>query len=183
MTKYGPAGFRGPGVEDAGDVDMVHHGQGLPLGLEAGDDLPAVHARLDDLEGDLALHGLGLLGHVDGAHAALADLLQQLVRADHRAGALGDRQLDGGANTHLGPNSRGGRCGSHVVVPEKAPDLGVRRQESIHAAAQFGVGAAGLVQVGGTLGRIDLGQGGEEDGLGGGHLGHGRSPHGVVSPP
>ncbi len=71
-----PAGFRRPGVEDAGDVDMVHHGQGLPLGLEAGDDLPGVHARLDDLEGDLALHGAGLLGHVDGAHAAFADLLQ-----------------------------------------------------------------------------------------------------------
>ena len=50
--------------------------QGLPLGLEAGDDLPAVHARLDDLEGDLALDGLRLLGHEDGAHAALADLLQ-----------------------------------------------------------------------------------------------------------
>ena len=27
--------------------------QGLPLGLEAGDDLPGVHARLDDLERDL----------------------------------------------------------------------------------------------------------------------------------
>ena len=31
--------------------------------------------------------GLGLLGHVDDAHAALADLLQQLVRADDRARA------------------------------------------------------------------------------------------------
>ena len=49
---------RGPGVEHAGDVDMVHHRQGLPLGLEAGDDLAAVHARLDDLERDLALHRL-----------------------------------------------------------------------------------------------------------------------------
>ena len=33
---------------------MVHQGQGLPLGLEAGDDLPRVHAGLDDLEGHLA---------------------------------------------------------------------------------------------------------------------------------
>ena len=62
-------------VEDPGDVDMVHHRQGLPLGLEAGDHLAAVHARLDDLERGLALHGLGLLGHEDRAHAALADLL------------------------------------------------------------------------------------------------------------
>ena len=82
------AGFRGPGVEDAGDVDVVHHRQGLPLGLEPGDDLATVHARLDDLERDLALHGVRLLGHVDGAHAPFADLLQQLVRADLRAGGF-----------------------------------------------------------------------------------------------
>ena len=50
----GPAVLRRPGVEDPGDVGMVHQGQGLPLGLEAGDDLAAVHARLDQLEGDLA---------------------------------------------------------------------------------------------------------------------------------
>ena len=36
-----PAGFGGAGVEDAGDVGVVHQRQGLPLGLEAGDDLPA----------------------------------------------------------------------------------------------------------------------------------------------
>ena len=41
-----------------------------------------VHARLDDLQGDRALDRLGLLGHVDDAHAAFADLLQQLVGAD-----------------------------------------------------------------------------------------------------
>ena len=46
-----------------------------------------VHARLDDLQGHLAADGLGLLGHVDDAHAPLADLLQQLVGADRRARA------------------------------------------------------------------------------------------------
>ena len=54
----------------------------------------AVHARLDDLERDLALHGLGLLGHVDDAHAALADLLQELVWANDRARAFAEG--DGG---------------------------------------------------------------------------------------
>ena len=34
-----------------------------------------VHARLDDLERDLRLDRLGLLGHVDDAHAPFADLL------------------------------------------------------------------------------------------------------------
>ena len=40
--EVGPAGLGGAGVEDAGDVEMVHHGQGLPFGLEAGDDLTSL---------------------------------------------------------------------------------------------------------------------------------------------
>ena len=48
-----------------------------------------VHARLDDLEGDRALDGSLLLGHVDDAHAPFADLLQQLVGADLRADEVG----------------------------------------------------------------------------------------------
>ena len=71
-----PAGVGRAGVEHPGDVGVVHQGQGLPLGLEAGDDLPRVHAGLDELQRDQALDRLGLLGHPDGAHAALADLLR-----------------------------------------------------------------------------------------------------------
>ena len=88
MTKYGRPAVGRAGVEHFGDVRMVHHRQRLPLGLEAGDHLPRVHARLDDLQRDRPLDRLGLLGHEDDAHAAFADLLQQLVRADDRAGAL-----------------------------------------------------------------------------------------------
>src|SRR5207249_6688972 len=83
----------------------------------SGDDLAAVHARLDDLEGDLALHGLGLLGHEDGAHAALADLLEQLVRPDHRAGALAERVINGGDRT-----GRLQEAPETVVFPEQRPD-------------------------------------------------------------
>ena len=47
---------------------------------------------------------LGLLGQADGAHAAFAELLQQLVRADVRAGAfrreVGGRLGRAGAGTH-----------------------------------------------------------------------------------
>ena len=64
--------------------------QGLSLGFEAGDDLLGVHARLDDLQSDLAAHRLDLFGHVDDAEAAFADLLQQLVGSDLRTGLLGD---------------------------------------------------------------------------------------------
>ena len=81
-----------PAVVHLGDVGMVHHGQGLALGLEPGDDLLRIHARLDDLQRHLAAHGLRLLGHVDDAHAAFADLLQQLVGADDRAGDVSMRR-------------------------------------------------------------------------------------------
>ena len=46
---------------------------GAALGLEAGADRARVHAGLDDLHGDHAPHGLGLLGLVDHAEAALAE--------------------------------------------------------------------------------------------------------------
>ena len=39
--------------------------------------------------------GSALLGHVDHAHAALADFLEQLVGADDGAGLLGDGLVDG----------------------------------------------------------------------------------------
>ena len=80
--EVGAAGVGRAGVEDLGDVGMVHQGQRLPLGLEAGEDLAAVHAGLDELERDRPPHRLGLLGHVDRAHAPFADRLEQLVRAD-----------------------------------------------------------------------------------------------------
>ena len=68
---------------------MVHQRHGLPLRLEAGDDLLAVHAGLDQLNGHQTFHRFGLLGHPDRPHAALADLFQEFVRADHRAGGFG----------------------------------------------------------------------------------------------
>jgi hypothetical protein len=133
-----PTVFGGPAVEDAGDVDMVHHGQRLPLGLEARDDLAAVHARLDDLERDLALHGLDLLGHEDRAHAAFADLLQELVRADHHAGILGQC---------------GGIDGAHAARRfQERTDLGQVGEQPVHLAAQFGVAPARPGQVGVALG-------------------------------
>ena len=98
----GPSPRRGEGrrngaaVDDSGDVDVIHHGQGLAFGFEAGDDLFTVHARLDDLQSDLAMHRLCLFSHEYDAHAAYADLLQQLVGADDSAGAFGCVQADGG---------------------------------------------------------------------------------------
>ena len=105
-----PAAVGRARIEHLGDVGMIHHRQGLPLGLEPGDHLPRVHARLDDLERDPALDRLRLLGHVDHAHAAFADLLEQLVGADLRAGLLGDGLVDGGRVVAAGPVEKRARC-------------------------------------------------------------------------
>jgi hypothetical protein len=80
----GPAGVGGAGVEDPRDVGVVHQGQRLPLRLEPRDHLTRIHPGLDDLQRHQPLHRRRLLGEVDGAHAPLADRLQQLVRADPR---------------------------------------------------------------------------------------------------
>ena len=96
--EVGPTALGRPGIEDRGDVRVVHHRQDLPFRCEPGDDQPAVHAGLDDLHRDPAVHGAHLLGHPDGAHAALADLLEQLVAAGH----LGADTFDQG-NTAASP--------------------------------------------------------------------------------
>src|SRR5262245_22845292 len=49
-----------PCIEHLGDVWMVHHGQRLALGFEAGDYLLGIHAKLDDLERDATAHRFGL---------------------------------------------------------------------------------------------------------------------------
>ena len=67
---------------------MIHHGQGLALCLEPRDHLLAVHAGFDDLERNFAAYRMLLLGHVDDAHAAFTNLLEQLVRSDFRAGSF-----------------------------------------------------------------------------------------------
>ena len=78
------------GIEHLGDVRMIHQGQGLPFGLEPRHHFARVHAGLDDLQGHFAADGFSLRGHVHDAHAAFADLLQQLVGADLGAGVFGE---------------------------------------------------------------------------------------------
>jgi hypothetical protein len=58
---------------------MIHQGEGLPFGLEAGDDRARVHAELDDLDGDFAPERLQLRGAIDDPATALADVFQHLI--------------------------------------------------------------------------------------------------------
>src|SRR5262245_31101527 len=149
-----PTGRGRAGVEDLGDVGVVHQRQRLPLRLEPGQDLGGVQAGLDDLEGDLAAHGLFLLGHVDDPHAALADLLQQLVGADLAARAHAFRLI------RLRPLWQEGRA------VQKAAQLFVRRQQLVEVCTQPRLVATRLVQVGRSCGGVgDLQRRGEDRSL------------------
>ena len=138
-----------PAVVDLGDVRVVHHRQGLPLGLEPGDDLLRVHPRLDDLQGHLAAHGLTLFGHVDDAHAPLADLLHQLVGADDGARLLREARRFDCERRRLR-----GRL-------EEAVRPGIEGEEPLDVATKLEI-AAGLVQEGQTGLRTHL-EGRQED--------------------
>ena len=83
------------GVEDAGDVGMVHHRERLPLIGEARQDMAAVHADLDHFEGHHAADGRGLFGAVNGAHAAFAQHALDLIIA--KVVGVGGTRLPGGS--------------------------------------------------------------------------------------
>jgi hypothetical protein len=61
------------GVEDLGNVRVVHQRQRLTLGLESCEYLAGVHAGFDQLEGDGASDGRELLRRPDLAHAPGTD--------------------------------------------------------------------------------------------------------------
>ncbi len=124
---------------------MVHHRQRLSLGLKAGDDLPAVHAGLDNLECNTATDRLLLLGHVHHAHAPFADLLQELVGADLHAGGF----TNGGKGVGLLPiDDR---------PLQKIAGAEVVQDKLSYFAEQLSISLAGLLQENGTiLWRLDL---------------------------
>ena len=152
--EVGTARVGGAGVEDLGDVGVVHQGQRLAFGPEPGEDLAAVHAGLDELERDRPPHRLGLLGHVDRAHAPLADRLEQLVRADDRAGAFAGRSAP---TATFG--RRGGIDGRRFEEAACRDDHGASRSSiparSVssppHAASRKAARSRGVGQLGGGV--------------------------------
>jgi hypothetical protein len=117
------------GVEHLGDRGMIHEGERLTLGLEAGDHPLRVHPELHDLDRHTADDRALLLGQEHRAEASLADLLHQPVGADVRARTLGVHRRD---------RARDGR-----PVP--------RGQERLDLGAQALVSRAFAVEHGGTL--------------------------------
>ena len=112
MSTY--RGFRP--VQNARDIRVVHEGQRLPLGFEAGDHLPRVHAWLEDLECYLAADRMLLLRHKDNSEPSFADLLDETIRANHFP-----RPLIIGLHAVAGSSAA-----------EKVPGLSMRRKQALH---------------------------------------------------
>jgi len=65
---------------------VIHHGEGLALLLEAGDDGPGVHPLFKYLQGDPLHHGFAAFGEPNDAEAANAQDTEQDVGPDGVAG-------------------------------------------------------------------------------------------------
>jgi hypothetical protein len=148
--------FRATTVEHLGDVWMIHECQRLTFGLEARNDLPRIHAELDDFQRHAAANRFFLFGHIDDTHAAFADLLKQFVAANAIAGLLRDHDASGGfVREQSVSRGRGRRLHERAGIRmrvEECPDL----------LAEFFVTAAGRLQVGGALGLRQRNGSGEE---------------------
>ena len=78
---------------------MIHQRQCLPLGIEAREDRPRVHAGTDQLEGDQSPEWRLLFGEIHHAHAAFAKLADDSISGNVRrsqAEARGRQRLGGG---------------------------------------------------------------------------------------
>jgi hypothetical protein len=130
---------------------MVHQRKRLALGLEAGDDLGAIHAGFDDLQGHPATHRFLLLGHPDRPHATLADLLEQLVGADARAGAFGRQSGWRGSTCRFRSRERVERR-----LLQETAGLIVSLEQGRDALPQIDIAAACAVEDSGPVGRRQL---------------------------
>src|SRR5205814_2017691 len=107
--------------------------QGLPLRLEPGNNLTRIHARLDDLQRDLALNRDRLLCQENDAHAPFADLLDELARSDDRPGNWAADSIWRGAGT-IGRRTK------------KALILNIDPNQRFDPSRQRGVAAASAFQ-------------------------------------
>jgi hypothetical protein len=121
------------GIKHFGDVRVIHERERLPLGFETCHELPRVHARLNDLQGNLAPDGFLLFSHEDDAEATFADLLDQLVGAD-----LGPNQTSFDSDVPGALDSLDRRL-------QKATLFLVHAEQRLHARLQLPIFSAGLL--------------------------------------
>ncbi len=122
---------------------MIHHGQRLAFRLEPRDDGLGVHPELDDLERDASANRFLLLGHVNDATAAFADLLQKFVAANTVARLLGrdQRKTDRPAQS----------SGNGVRAFEAVARFFAGLNEFFDALSQGSIAGARPIKVCGTL--------------------------------
>jgi len=113
--------------------------------------LARVHARLDDFERDLALHGLLLLGVRTPDRSRPRRFVPELVRPDHRPGLFGEGSIIGSCRSRAGPGLR-----------ENSPAASWAASKTIDLAPQVGISAAGFVEIAGSLGNWLLRRGGKD---------------------
>ena len=103
---------------------MVHHRQGLLLGVEPSEHILRTLFRLDELEGNSTLDWLVLLGQPDDSHSATADFFNQAKIGQDRRNV--DRQRNrlivgvvrrGIASKHAGDDTVLFRESLEVFVP------------------------------------------------------------------
>jgi hypothetical protein len=102
----------------------VHEPERLPLSREASQHRLRVRPRLDELDRDERLDRLALFGYPDGAHAAVADLLEELVASsDDGADERGRRcvRCRGARVTLVRPDEQ--LAGSGMSIEEKFQPL------------------------------------------------------------
>ena len=102
--------------------------------------LLGVHAQLDDLERHPPANRFLLLGHINHAAAAFADLLEQFVAADAVAGFLAGNGCIPDGST---------RAGCRVF--EEGAGFFAGLKEFLDALAQCGIAGARLVKISGAL--------------------------------
>ena len=117
-------------IKHSRNIRMFHEGQRLPFGLEASDDLLGIHARLDNLQGDLSLNRFGLFSDINNPHPAFADLFANRVGAN--------------SSSRIHRDCRRIVLGNHVLTRDQRPvcqvgSLPVPLQQDIDFASQVGV--------------------------------------------
>src|SRR5258708_14316147 len=71
-----------PRVKHSSDRGMFHNREGLSFRLKASGNSVVVGSAPNQLQGDVAFHGSGLLGKPDLSHTTFAELFQQPLRTD-----------------------------------------------------------------------------------------------------
>ena len=101
---------------------------------------PVSMPGLMTLSATLRRTGCVLLGHEDGAHAAFADFLEQLVWPDDGSGAFGDRGMASGKGRII-LGTRVDRRASVAGQAFEGTGTMMRKEQDIKAFSQFAVAA------------------------------------------